>query len=809
MKNYSFLIIVFLLSFSSIAFSQIQLSGSGYSQNFDSLAYTGTSDFLPYGWYLIENGSNADSLYSTGTGSSTTGDTYSFGPEDNTERALGSLQTGTVNSVFGANFINNSGDVITSLQITYTGEQWRAGSASRTEPDTLKFQYSLNATNLSDGDWTDINSLNFVSPKINVSGALDGNSPENRIEIPYTITGLTIQNGTQFWIKWVDVDVSDKDDGLAIDDFNIDLTAPPVIFSISPTSLNFDTVTIGNSKTLAVTVQNEGTTDDLEITNIEPSDAVFTISPNTFPINLPPGSTQVFNVTFTPADEGLKTGTINFSHNATGTPYRLSLQGIGKAPVTGGLLKFKSSVRNLLDGTKSNSDTVVLSGYSGQPLKALQFNLITGNSNGGLILRSVSRGSTVPEGQFNFSYEICRGTILPDGSSIDTVKVVIFGNGSNAIMPASGDQDILIFSYDIVGISGVTIQTFNLLSSATGATVLPVTNANLSTGPNETINIFNGTLEGLLGDVNLDNRVNILDILSMVDYILGKEEFNSEQFFNGDISPWNPAESLPTRDGKIDVLDLAVLQNIVLTDTYPSNSPVYKIKANPFNLAAEGLHKLTPGMDAKVTFYFTNEGISIGLETVKKVKGLQIELNNPGLSIPQNTLMTSTFNQALYYKNNSVLKMLVYDDQSTVLGAGVYLIATIPFKMSNPEDLVVQNLIVADEDNNSMGKIESEIIYASPSIPFEYNLSQNYPNPFNPVTEIKFSVPKDGYVTIKVFNIIGQEVITLFSGNAKAGIHYLSWDGTNRNGKHISSGSYIYRMKAGEFTQSKKMIYMK
>ena len=807
MKKFGITIFAFLISFSPVSLSQVQLTGSAYTQDFNTLSDSSSSSVLPDDWYLYESGTGADNTYAVGSGSSTAGNTYSFGLEGNTERALGSIGTGSLTPSYGANFINNTGDVITLLHITYTGEQWRV--ANRSIPDRLDFQYSLNATSLSDGDWIPVDQLDFLSPNIsNSASALDGNLSANRIEITHTITGLSISDGSEFWIKWTDFDVSGSDDGLAIDDFHIDLTAPAVTFTMNPASLNFDSVGIGSSSTFPITVENQGTTDDLSITNIVSSNPVFAFSP-AVPVTISPGSSRVFNITFTPSGEGTETGTIEFTHNAPGSPSALSLSGIGEAQSQGGFLKFISSVSNLLDGTKADPDTIVLSGYSGQPLKALQFNLIVGNSNGGLILRSVSRGSAIPAGQFNFSYEIYRGSFLPNGSSIDTVKVVILGNSTNAINPDPGNQEIMIFSYDIVPISGISVQTYNALSEVTGATSSPVNDAGIAAGSDETINIFNGTLEGLLGDVNLDDQVNILDILLMVDYILGKEELSAVQFFNGDLSPWESGNSLPTRDGIIDVLDLAVLQNIVLTGTYPSNTPVYKMAKNSFESAGNKMNKITPGMKAKVMFYFTNEGITIGLESLKKVKGLQIELNQLGLSIPQNTIMTSIFNQAFFYQNNSFLRMLLYDDQSVMLNAGEYLIANIPFSLINPEDIVIENVIVADEDNSSMQKVEIEIHYDNPNIPLDYMLSQNYPNPFNPNTLLKFSVPKEEFVTIKIYNIIGQEITTLFAGNAKPGIYTLKWDGTDCNGKQVSSGSYIYRMTAGEFVQTKKMMYLK
>jgi flagellar hook assembly protein FlgD len=100
-------------------------------------------------------------------------------------------------------------------------------------------------------------------------------------------------------------------------------------------------------------------------------------------------------------------------------------------------------------------------------------------------------------------------------------------------------------------------------------------------------------------------------------------------------------------------------------------------------------------------------------------------------------------------------------------------------------------------------------LVSNDAVPDEYTLLQNYPNPFNPNTFIRYEIPKDGFVTVKIFNMLGQEVTTLFSGITKAGRYTLNWDGTDGNGKQASSGSYIYRMSAGEFIKSKKMILIK
>ena len=89
-------------------------------------------------------------------------------------------------------------------------------------------------------------------------------------------------------------------------------------------------------------------------------------------------------------------------------------------------------------------------------------------------------------------------------------------------------------------------------------------------------------------------------------------------------------------------------------------------------------------------------------------------------------------------------------------------------------------------------------------IPDKFMLFQNFPNPFNPSTTIKFYLPTNELVTIKLFNIMGEKIETLVEGNIPSGQHEIQW-----NANHLASGTYIYRMQAGEFSESRKMILQK
>ena len=94
-------------------------------------------------------------------------------------------------------------------------------------------------------------------------------------------------------------------------------------------------------------------------------------------------------------------------------------------------------------------------------------------------------------------------------------------------------------------------------------------------------------------------------------------------------------------------------------------------------------------------------------------------------------------------------------------------------------------------------------------LPESFELSQNYPNPFNPSTTISYNLPRRADVTIEIFNLLGQRVRTLVNESQPPGSHTVEWDGRDTAGKTASSGVYLYRLTAGDFMQSRKMILLK
>ncbi|HEX3086245.1 MAG TPA: hypothetical protein VHP99_17055, partial [Pyrinomonadaceae bacterium] len=212
----------------------INAFGTPLTENFDSLATTGTgitwtdNTTIP-GWY------SSRTTYNTGTGSSNTGALYSFGVAGTnpvTDRALGSVGSGSTGTVYwGVRLINNTGATITSLDVSYIGEQWRSGgssSAALSVAQTADFQYKvanagtvIGINNPSTG-WNDHDPLDFTSPIFGTTAAatLDGNAAANRVPKSSTIA-VSIANGQEIWLRWVDIDHPNNDHGLAIDDFSV------------------------------------------------------------------------------------------------------------------------------------------------------------------------------------------------------------------------------------------------------------------------------------------------------------------------------------------------------------------------------------------------------------------------------------------------------------------------------------------------------------------------------------------------------------------------------------------------------------
>src|SRR3954464_11953947 len=418
--------------------------GSAYTQNFDTLSNTAgstTNNLTIPGGFLTESGGGArdNEQYAVDTGGSTTGDMYSYGAAASTERALGQLRSGTLIPLFGACFTNNTGSTLTSLSINYTGEEWRLGTAART--DQMNFEYSLNATDLVTGTWTNVAALNFVTPDTVTAGAKNGNAAADRTALSSTVSALSIANGATFWIRWNDTDATGADDGLAVDDFSLTPQAvPPVNLTINDVSLNegnAGTTSFTFTVSLSSPAGPGGVTFDIATaggTATQPSD--YTLKSLTAQ-TIPAGSSTYSFTVLVNGDTTPETNETFFVNvtNVTGAPVTDG-QGLGTIvndDAAPNLTVNDVSLNEGNAGTTTFTFTVSLSAPA--PAGGVTFDIATANGTAtqpsDYTQKSLT-GQTIPAGSSTYTFDVLvNGDVTPETDETFFVNVT---NATNAIV---------------------------------------------------------------------------------------------------------------------------------------------------------------------------------------------------------------------------------------------------------------------------------------------------------------------------------------------------------------------------------------
>jgi uncharacterized protein len=251
-KLLSVLSLAALVVFSSSA--QVLLSGGlTYSQNFDSLSNAPAASTPAWsdgasmtGWYASRAytagttssyGPYAYTSYRVGDGTANNGWLWSLGTAGASDRALGSIGSGTPKTnAFGVWIQNDSGSAVDNVLVSYTGEQWRNGGNTSAQP--LAFSYTsfsgayggaLDVAPAGANGWVGVSALNFISPITGATaGALDGNLSANQtVFSSILLSGVTVNAGDSIFLRWVDIDDAGNDHGLAVDNFSVSFSAVP------------------------------------------------------------------------------------------------------------------------------------------------------------------------------------------------------------------------------------------------------------------------------------------------------------------------------------------------------------------------------------------------------------------------------------------------------------------------------------------------------------------------------------------------------------------------------------------------------
>lgn len=230
MKKILLLITAFTCIYNVNAQTYYSLTGLSYTQDFNTMdtVTSSPSTNLPLGWSLFERGTGAaaDQKYVAGYGASNAGNAYSFGVAADSDRALGSIASGSNQPHFGMAIINNTTSDINAITIAYKGEQWRLGDTLAVA-DSLVFEYSTLVWGMNDtvNTWTQEWGLMFNSPVVTAAAAtpLVGNVAPNFTNKTGTFS-VTVPVGDTIYLRWRDINITGADDGLSVDDLSINFS---------------------------------------------------------------------------------------------------------------------------------------------------------------------------------------------------------------------------------------------------------------------------------------------------------------------------------------------------------------------------------------------------------------------------------------------------------------------------------------------------------------------------------------------------------------------------------------------------------
>ena len=304
----------------------------------------------------------------------------------------------------------------------------------------------------------------------------------------------------------------------------------------------------------------------------------------------------------------------------------------------------------------------------------------------------------------------------------------------------------------VLGASGGTSnsQNYNLVSTA-GENIVGVSNSS-------NFIVIGGYSsaqpeEYAYGDINMDGFIDVADIVLLINFIVYADQTPDDTEFN--LSDLNS-------DGLLNVLDIVMIMDIILGHDLARENPTHEVSLSYGN------------------------GI-VNYKSDGKLAGIQLEVIGD-FEITDNHLPDGW--EIANSENTIILYAL---DGSSLTEKTLF---------EYKGDLTIESAIAADWHG-------SEIQVNSLLIPRDFTLSPAYPNPFNPVTTLRFDLDYTSKVNLTVYNILGNEIITLQNGELQAGRHAIQWNASNAYGQKFPSGLYLYKVTSDSRILTGKMLLMK
>lgn len=784
--------------------------GTAYNQDFNALD-TATQT-LPTGWNYREEGSQANYLYAGGIGASNTGNVYSYGTVP--EQAFGTLASGSLIPCLSAVFTNNTGGTLTAVDIGYWGELWRLGNPARY--DSLQFAISTTA-----GNWTANPQLDLLTPDTTGSyGARDGNLSRYRSHRWLSISGLNIANGADFRIRWLDHDIFSYDDGLAVDDLTLipfNGVSLPRIVGTSP---------IDSAMAVAIG-------EPIRIGFSEPmntSSLAYTCSPD-------PGG---WSASWNAAHDTVTLTHNNFTYWTQCTlqvTQALDMEGFNIVP--GGVpnpFAFKTDIDPnappmyiwILD--VNHGDAIIID----SPADTIVLMDAGENGYGTSTVWPVLRDSVQAH---HIHYALASHYHSDHIGGFDEVISALGGNDSLLKWGFDRGSSYATSTFDdyvaALGSKRKTIQLDTVITLGYGAelqcvcvngntpwgSVSPTDENDFGAGYLLTYGSFSMTLTGDIGGFNDGGYKDVETQLAKGIKEVSVMKVNHH------------GSKYSTNDAWVDSLDpKAAVISFGDYDSrgYPDSSTVRRLCDDPKDedtlyiyttsfCQPQAKGTLPPGRGIEVDGHIKIEVTKNYFEILNRRYALAVELS----------LLTAALNEdnsrSLCWRTESEDNTYLWEiERSDQEEGGYQIIGTLPghgttsqphdYQFVDTEELPAGTYwyrlceVELDGKRNYYGPVSVDYY---PGGRLEFALGRARPNPFNQMTTIKYQVAKGGAASLKIYNVLGQEVRVLAEGEHRAGRHQAVWDGRDGKGGRAASGIYFYRLESGRDRASGRLTLLR
>jgi len=548
-------------------------------------------------------------------------------------------------------------------------------------------------------------------------------------------------------------------------------TAP--VIEVSPTALSMGPVPSDLSAVDSVKVKNTGTlalgVSSIAVTGTDA--ARFAVTPSS--LTVPPSDSAYVKIEFTPTIVGNFSASLTLVHNAGG-PVQVPLTGTSVVPVPEVKLVFKDNFGMRGEQLRvpiflENNDSIAVNG--------LQFDVALPDS----ILTFVGVTDSLGDKGFSVSAQL----------NPDRIIVVVF-TVSEGILLESTEIGALVYDVKPVLSNQIRGESIPIIQ------VSPHNTEVVDTLTNQVIThtVTGNYTIGIRGDANHDGTVSIIDAVTTVRVILGKE------------SPPLPAAGTfqfarhdGTGDGTINIVDVIYQINRILGR--PVDQPLSKVVYSPVTV------DLNQPMASGAALY-----LPVTIETDTPIGGLQlayaydpslVTVGEPRMAVPSDDVTLE------WYAKDGILRVIAYSisGEAIVLGRSALMIPVTVPEGRTPE-ITLTEAVLSDPSGRDVPVRLGQTRVAVAAAPTSFSLAVARPNPFNPSTTIAYEVPEQTHITLTIYNLLGQEVVRLVDQAQAAGRYETVWQGVNSRGAGVASGVYLYRIVSGSgYTDTKRMTLLK